>query len=442
MKAVTQMQRARNGEITPEIAFVAEKEQMDREQLRFYVAQGWVVIPANRNHLAQKLEPMGIGKGLSTKINANLGASPHIHDLDIELKKVDNCLKYGADTLMDLSTAGDINGYRAAIIEHSSIPVGTVPLYQIVEQYGIAGFTPQNALEVIRFQAQQGVDYMTVHAGFKKEFIPLVKKRTMGTVSRGGGILQKWMTIHDAENPLLQIYDEIIDIFAEYDVTFSLGDTLRPGGLCDCNDEAQIAELKFLGELTQRAWDKGVQVMVEGPGHVPIHMIKEQMELEKKYCHGAPFYVLGPLTIDTGCGYDHITGAIGGAVAAMHGADMLCYVTPAEHLSLPDENDVKEGIIAFKIAARSGDIAKKVPGAWEREKEMSVYRKQLHWGKQWEMSLDKEKFKEYRFDRGYSGSACGMCGEKFCPMKETDMMNAEELHAGSKKALECETKKS
>lgn len=257
----------------------------------------------------------------------------------------------------------------------------------------------------------------------------------MGTVSRGGGILQKWMTVNDAENPLLQVYDQIVDIFAQYDVTFSLGDTLRPGGLCDCNDEAQIAELKFLGELTKRAWEKGVQVMVEGPGHVPIQMIKEQMELEKEYCHGAPFYVLGPLTIDTGAGYDHITGAIGGAVAAMHGADMLCYVTPAEHLSLPNADDVREGIIAFKIAARSGDIAKGVPGAWEREKQMSIYRKKLNWGMQRQMSFDKDKFKEYRFDRGYSGMACGMCGEKFCPMKEEEVMTDEELFAGSKKEL-------
>lgn len=435
MKAITQMQRARLGEITPEIQFVAEKEQRDPEQIRQYVAEGSLVIPANVKHLAQNLVPMGIGKSLSTKINANIGTSQQACELDSELQKVDMCEKYGADTLMDLSTAGDINGYRQAVVNKTTIPVGTVPIYQIVEQYGLAGFTPENCLEVIRYQAEQGVDYMTIHAGFKKEFIPLVKQRHMGTVSRGGGILQKWMETHNQENPLLQVFDEIIDIFAEYDVTFSLGDTLRPGGLCDCNDEAQISELKFLGELTKRAWEKGVQVMVEGPGHVPIHMIEEQIKLEKEYCHGAPFYVLGPLTIDTGAGYDHITGAIGGAVAAWHGVDMLCYVTPAEHLSLPEPEDVRNGIIAFKIAARSGDIAKGVPGAWEREKEMSEARKALNWDKMWKMSMDKERFKEYRFDRGYTGIACGMCGEKFCPMKEEEMMTEEEMFAGSKKEV-------
>lgn len=271
---------------------------------------------------------------------------------------------------------------------------------------------------------------MTIHAGFKKEFIPLVKKRVMGTVSRGGGILQKWMSHHNQENPLLQIYDQIIDIFLEYDVTFSLGDTLRPGGLCDCNDEAQISELKFLGELTLRAREKGVQVMVEGPGHVPIHMIEEQMKLEKEYCHQAPFYVLGPLTIDTGAGYDHITGAIGGAVAAAHGADMLCYVTPAEHLTLPDADDVRAGIIAFKIAARSGDIAKGVNGAWERELAMSKARKALNWEVQKSYCLDKDRFIHYR--KGTSAlDACDMCGDKFCPMREEEDLSQDEAFKGS-----------
>lgn len=439
MSNITQMQQARNGIITPQIKLVAKKEQRTEEFIRERVADGRIVIPANTVHLEQKLVAMGVGQGLSTKVNANLGSSPHVNDLSVEMEKVYQCEKYGADTLMDLSTAGDLDGYRTEIIKTSTIPVGTVPLYQIVEEYGVAGFTPQQALEVITRQAQQGVDYMTIHAGFKKEFIPLVKDRNMGTVSRGGGILQKWMEIHNEENPLLQIYDEICDVFAQYDVTFSLGDTLRPGGLCDCNDEAQISELKFLGELTKRAWDKGVQVMVEGPGHVPIHMIEEQMKLEKEYCHGAPFYVLGPLTIDTGAGYDHITGAIGGAVASMHGADMLCYVTPAEHLSLPDPEDVKDGIIAFKIAARSGDIAKKIPGAWEREKKMSIARKNLDWKTQMEMSFNQDKFKEYRFERGYTGTACGMCGEKFCPMKEEEMMTDDELFSGSKKEKKDDT---
>lgn len=426
----TQLIEARKGNITPEMIRVAERESYTPEHIRDLVATGELVIPANKNHLSLKLDPMGIGKTLSTKVNANIGSSPHVNDLEVEMGKVHHCEKYGADTLMDLSTAGDLDGYRRAIIEETTIPVGTVPLYQVVEEYGLAGFTAENCLEIIRKQAEQGVDYMTIHAGFKQEFIPLVKKRNMGTVSRGGGILQKWMTRNNAENPLLQVYDEICDIFAEYDVTFSLGDTLRPGGLCDANDEAQISELKFLGELTKRAWAKGVQVMVEGPGHVPIHMIPEQVELEKKYCHGAPFYVLGPLTIDTGCGYDHITGAIGGAVAAQHGVDMLCYVTPAEHLSLPDACDVKDGLIAFKIAARSGDIAKGVPGAWEREKKMSQARKALDWKTQRDMCFDQEKFDHYRLEQGYEGKACGMCGETFCPMKEDN--TDEQLYEGSK----------
>lgn len=415
---MTQMHSAKKGIITPEIKIVAEKEQRDPEMVREFVAHGKLVITANKRHLKMGLNPMGIGKSLATKVNANIGASPHVHDLNKELEKVDYCVKYGADTLMDLSTAGNLDEYRSAIIKKSPIPVGTVPLYQIGEEYGILDFSPQDCLKVIEKQAKQGVDYMTIHAGFKKEFLPLVKKRVMGTVSRGGGILKKWMEKHNEENPLLQVFDEITEILRDYDVTYSLGDTLRPGGLCDAGDEAQMAELKFMGNLTKRAWERDVQVMIEGPGHVPIHKIQEQMEIEKEYCHGAPFYVLGPLTIDTGAGYDHITGAIGGAVAAMHGADMLCYVTPAEHLSLPDAEDVREGIIAFKIAARSGDVAKNIPGAWEREKQMSIHRKKLYWKGQLDMSMDKEKFKEYRMERGYEGTACSMCGENFCPMKE------------------------
>ncbi len=412
------MQRARNGEITPEMEFIANQEHMEPDLLRERVEEGSIVIPANTVHLSKKLVPMAVGKGLSTKVNANIGSSPHVHDLTVELEKVKQCEKYGADTLMDLSTAGNLDEYRKAIIDISTIPVGTVPLYQIVEKFGSTDFTEKDCLSIIENQAKQGVDYMTIHAGFRKEFLPLVEKRVMGTVSRGGGIMKRWMQKNNRENPLLEVYDDIIDIFAKYDVTFSLGDTLRPGGLCDSNDEAQIAELKFLGELTKRAWKKGVQVMIEGPGHVPIHKIPEQMQLEKEYCHGAPFYVLGPLTIDTGAGYDHITGAIGGAVAAQYGADMLCYVTAAEHLSLPEPEDVKEGIIAFRIAARSGDIAKGVPGAWEREKEMSIARKKLNWKKMMEMSMDPSRFKKFRFERGYSGLACGMCGDNFCPMNE------------------------
>lgn len=432
----TQIQSAQQKIITPEMEIVAKKEQMDSEKLMQLVAEGKIVIPANKEHLKKKLIPMGIGKFLATKVNANIGASPYDHEIEHEVEKLKNAEKYGADTIMDLSTAGDLDLCRQAIIDNSTIPVGTVPIYEIVEKYGILGFTPKNCLEIIEKQAKQGVDYFTIHAGFKRDFIPLVTngKRLTGVVSRGGGILQKWMEYHKQENPLLQVFDEISEIMKQYDITYSLGDTLRPGSLHDCNDEAQISELKFLGELTKRAWKSGVQVMVEGPGHVPIHMIKEQMELEKKYCHDAPFYVLGPLTIDSGAGYDHITGAIGGAVAAQYGADMLCYVTPAEHLGLPDKDDVKDGIIAFKIAARSGDIAKNVPGAWERENQMSKYRKSFNWGKMHEMSMDKEKFAHYRFDSGYEGQACGMCGEKMCPMKTVDDLEEETLFKDREKA--------
>ncbi len=415
---MTQLQQAQIGKITSEIKQVAEKEQRDPETIRQLVAQGEIVIPANYNHLKNNCQPIGIGTSLSTKINANIGTSSHSYDLKIELEKVKICTKYGADTIMDLSVKGDLDKYRTEIIKHSKIPVGTVPLYQIAAEFTAKKFTPKNCLEIIERQAKQGVDYMTIHAGFKKEHIELVNKRIIPVVSRGGGIIKKWMTNHNQENPFLQIYDEIMEIFVKYDVTISIGDSLRPGTILDSNDEAQITELTFMGELTKKAWKHGVQVMIEGPGHMPIDQIEEHVKLEKKLCHNAPFYVLGPLTIDTGVGYDHITGAIGGALAASHGVDMLCYVTPSEHLSLPCPEDVKQGIIAFKIAARTGDIAKKVPGSLEREKEMSLARKNFDWEKQREMSLDKEKFDKYRFDQGYEGKSCSMCGEDFCPMRE------------------------
>ncbi len=409
--------------ITDELKIVAQTEQIELQRLMELVAAGKVVIPANKTHLEYGLEPMGIGQGLKTKVNANLGTSPQIDDIEVELGKVDVCAKFGADTIMDLSTKGNLDFIRTQIIKRAKMPVGTVPIYEVVEKHGLLGFNEKDCLEIIEKQARQGVDYMTIHAGFKRDYIPFTKERVTGVVSRGGGILGKWMEYHQRENPLYTIFEEICRIFRKYDVTFSLGDSLRPGGLVDCNDKAQLSELKTLGQLTKIAWKHNVQVMVEGPGHVPIHMIKEQMELEKKICHGAPFYVLGPLVIDTGAGYDHITGAIGGAVAGMYGADMLCYVTPAEHLRLPDMEDVKEGLIAFKIAARGADIAKGVPGAWEEQAEMSKYRRALHWGEQMKRSFDQEKFAKYR--GGYAGRACGMCGDEFCPMNErVDMQKA------------------
>lgn len=421
----TQLIAAQKGKVTPEMEYVAQQESFSLDDLREYVSKGSVIIPANVVHLQKKLKPMGIGKGLKTKVNANFGASPQVASLDCELQKLDMCEKYGADTVMDLSTQGDLDAIRQAVIDHSTMPVGTVPIYQVVEERGLLGFDIQDILRVIERQAKQGVDYMTIHAGFLREYIPYTKDRVVGVVSRGGGILGKWMEYHGRQNPLYEAFDQICAIFREYDVSFSLGDSLRPGGLADCGDKAQMSELATLGELTQRAWKYGVQVMIEGPGHVPLHMIREQMEIEKKICHGAPFYVLGPLVIDTGAGYDHITGAIGGAVAGMYGADMLCYVTPAEHLKLPDVDDVKEGLIAFKIAARGADIAKGIPGAWEEQKEMSRHRKALRWEAQSRYVLDREKFYRYRIGSGYVGAACGMCGDEFCPMNEKiDMKKA------------------
>ena len=413
---MTQKKLAQAGKISNEMKIIVKKEGIVLKDLIKKVAQGRIVIPANKNHLKLHFSPIGIGENLKTKINANIGTSKVSCSLKHELEKVAICKKYQADTLMDLSTAGDLDQIRTEIIKQAKMPVGTVPLYQIVEEYGVSDFSPQDCLKVIEKQAQQGVDYITIHAGFKQKFLPLLKSRTIATVSRGGGILKKWMEVNKQENPLLQVFDQITAICKKYDVTYSLGDTLRPGCLADANDKAQIAELKFLGELTKRAWEQDVQVMIEGPGHVPIHMIEEQVKLEKKYCYKAPFYVLGPLTIDSGVGYDHITGAIGGAVAAAAGADMLCYVTPSEHLALPSIDDVKEGIIAFKIAARSGDVAKNVPGSWELEKNMSLYRHQLDWKNQCKLSLDSEKFIKYRKSLN-KGKACGMCDEKFCPMK-------------------------
>jgi len=414
---MTQLKSARQNKITKEMQMVGDQEHIDPHKLMKLIAKGQVVITANKIHLQKNLKVIGVGKNLSTKVNVNLGASPHCKNIKNEIAKVKMAEKYGAYTIMDLSIGCDLDKVRIEIINYAKMPVGTVPIYQIADQYGILNFSKKDVLKVLEKQAEQGVDFFTIHAGFKKEFIPLSakEKRLTGIVSRGGGILKKWMGYHQKENPFLQIFEEILDLMAKYDITMSLGDSLRPGCLHDANDVAQISELKFLGELTKKCWEKNVQVMIEGPGHVPIHMIQEQMILEKKYCHNAPFYVLGPLTIDSGAGYDHITGAIG---AAQYGADMLCYVTPSEHLGLPNLNDVKEGLIAFKIAARSGDIAKGVPGALERENEYSGFRKNFNWGEMYQNSLDKEKFAKYRFESGYEGISCSMCGEKLCPMRE------------------------
>ena len=380
---------------------------------------------------------MAIGLASRCKINANIGASALASNPQSEVEKVDICLKYGADTIMDLSTGGNLNEIRKAVIEHSTVPIGTVPIYQIVDEIAnkdILNLTIDKMLETIELQAKQGVSYFTIHAGFLLEFMPHVAKRKMGIVSRGGSLMASWMLHHHQENPFFQAYDEILKICQKYDVSLSLGDSLRPGCLADASDEAQLNELKVLGELTLRAWEKNVQVMIEGPGHVPLNEIERNMKLEREYCHEAPFYILGPLVTDIGAGYDHITSAIGAAVGGWHGCSMLCYVTPKEHLGLPDANDVREGIIAYKIAAHAADIARGRKGATDVDDAMSDARYNFDWNKQFELALDGDRAKEYHDetlpqDVFKEAEFCSMCGPKFCSYKITQniMENSETI---------------
>lgn len=415
----TQLALARQGVITAEMKAVSEKEPVSAEQLRDEIARGRVIIPANVNHLEKGLVPMGIGKGLTTKINANIGASRTRASQDEELEKIRACMKFGADTAMDLSTGGNLDDIRQSILGASTIPIGTVPTYQVVEEKKtVDDLEPNHFLDVIERQAKQGVDYMTIHAGILQKHLPLTSGRITGVVSRGGAIMMRWMAVNEQENPLYQVFDDILDIFVKYDVTMSLGDSLRPGCLHDATDAAQIAELQTLGDLTKRCWDNDVQVMVEGPGHIPMHQIQENVALQKKYCHEAPFYVLGPLVTDISPGYDHISSAIGAAMAGYFGADFLCYVTPKEHLGLPNEKDVREGIIAYKIAAHAADIAKGIPGARDRDDELSRARYAMNWEKQFELSLDPERAREYRTqDLSVGADFCSMCGPDFCSMR-------------------------
>ncbi|MDP3766282.1 MAG: phosphomethylpyrimidine synthase ThiC [Nanoarchaeota archaeon] len=412
----TQLKYARDGILTKEMLYVAEQENVDAEWLKNEIFKGKIIIPANINH--KKLHPIGIGKGLKTKINANIGASKIRASVAEELKKLEYCIKYGADTAMDLSTGGNLNVIRQTIIDNSPIVIGTVPTYQVVEEANgkIEDIKAEDWLDAIELQAKQGVDYMTIHAGILRRTLPLVKGRITGIVSRGGAILARWMIENDKENPLYTQFEQICDIFEQYDVTFSLGDSLRPGCLHDATDKAQIEELKILGDLTLKAWKKDCQVMIEGPGHIPLHQIKLNVDLEKKYCHGAPFYVLGPLVTDIAPGYDHITSAIGAAVAGQYGADYLCYVTPAEHLGLPGPEEVKQGIIAYKIAAHAADIAKGIPNARQRDDELSKARFDFDWEKQFALSLDPETARKIRSDLGMEADFCSMCGPDFCSM--------------------------
>ncbi len=421
MRDKTQMYYARRGEITQEMSYVARIEGLSENLVMDEVAKGSIIIPANINH--KNLKPMGIGRKLKTKVNANIGNSSLSSDICTELRKLEICLEFGADTVMDLSTDGDLDAIRSAIIEHSSVPVGTVPMYEILkEAKEVTNITNELILEILEKQAKQGVSYFTIHAGFLREFLPLVKKRKMGIVSRGGSLSASYMSKLNRQNPFYEIFDQILEICARYDVSLSLGDGLRPGCLYDATDEAQLSELKVLGELTLRAWEKDVQVMIEGPGHVPLNQIEYNMKIEQELCHDAPFYVLGPLVSDIGAGYDHITSAIGGTMAAYHGASMLCYVTQKEHLGLPNENDVREGIVAHKIAAHAADVALGKAGAIEKDHAMSDARYAFDWNKQFELSFDPKKARELHDeslpeDAFKSAHFCSMCGPKFCAYK-------------------------
>jgi phosphomethylpyrimidine synthase len=415
----TQLEQARNGIISPEMKRVALREpHLTPEQIRVEVAAGRMIIPANTVHLKYKLEPMCIGRASLTKINANMGASPISSDTNEEVEKLKWAERWGADTVMDLSTGGDLDACRQAIIQNSTVPIGTVPIYSMILGRKIEDLTPKLILSELENQAKQGVDYFTIHAGVLREHLPFVRKRLIGIVSRGGSILAKWMIHHNKQNPMYEIFDDICDIMREYDVSFSLGDGLRPGGLADATDEAQLRELATLGELTERAWAKGVQVMVEGPGHVPFDQIEYNMKLQRKLCHGAPFYVLGPLVTDIFPGYDHITSCIGATAAGYHGASMLCYVTPKEHLGLPKKDDVKQGCVAYKIAAHAADVALGIPGSRDRDDELTKARAALNWQKHFDLSFDPELARAYHDeDLEVDTDFCAMCGHDWCSVR-------------------------
>ncbi len=471
---MTQLEAARKGMITPEMWRVAVRENVSTELIRDLVAAGRVVIPANRRHLAgssgqapsgrtadvtggerlghpgapptaalwvnqtvaqrrnwlddpnymtgenapKRLDPIGIGRALTTKVNANIGASPISSDLNTETKKLRWALLYGADTVMDLSTGGDLDACRQTLIDHSPVPIGTVPIYSMIINRAVEELTHDVILKTIEHQAQQGVDYFTIHAGILREHLPLIARRKQGLVSRGGSLLAKWMTHHQQQNPMYELFDEISAIMREYDVTYSLGDGVRPGCLADASDPGQMAELHVLAELVHRARAAGVQVMVEGPGHVPLHEVAFNMQTQQRVCDDAPFYVLGPVVTDVFPGYDHITSAVGATEAARAGAAMLCYVTPKEHVGLPDAEDVKQGCIAYKIAAHAGDVARGIPGAQQWDNDMAAARVDLNWKRQFELAFDGEAACRLR-DASLPADAeyCSMCGREWCSQR-------------------------
>lgn len=418
-KAITQLESARLGVVTPEMLRVADREDhLTAEQVRDEVAAGRMVIPANVNHLKYNLDPMCIGRASKTKVNANMGASPVSSGTDEEVEKLQWAERWGADTVMDLSTGGDLDACREAIIENSTVPIGTVPIYSMIIGRRIEDLDNQMILDMLHHQAKQGVDYFTIHAGVLQEHLELVKDRLIGIVSRGGSLLAKWMIEHDKQNPMYTLWDEICEVMRQHDVTFSIGDGLRPGGLADATDLAQLAELSTLGELTEKAWRNGVQVMVEGPGHVPLDQVEFNMKLQRRLCHGAPFYVLGPLVTDIFPGYDHITSCIGATSAAWHGASMLCYVTPKEHLGLPKKDDVKQGCVAYKIAAHAADVALGIPGTRDRDDELTRARAALNWQKHFELSFDPDVARAYHDeDLDVDTDFCAMCGHDWCSVR-------------------------
>ncbi|MFH1883577.1 MAG: phosphomethylpyrimidine synthase ThiC [Planctomycetota bacterium] len=421
----TQLQIARKGTITDEVKFVAEAENVDAALIRQSIAAGRLVIPANRLHLKTGLTPAGIGRLLTTKVNANIGTSSVCCSIKAEIEKMKTALAVGADAIMDLITVGNLDEIRQKLLAQCPVPFGTVPIYEMIKDRNVEDVDNKIILEIIEKQAKQGVDFFTIHAGVLREHLPLLENRVAGIVSRGGALLAKWMLYHNKQNPLYEMFDDLCGVLAEYDVCFSLGDGLRPGAIADATDDAQIAELRTLGELTARAQEKVCQVMVEGPGHVPFDQIQYNMEIQQQICHGAPFYVLGPLVTDIAAGYDHITSAIGGTAAAYYGASFLCYVTPREHLGLPDVDDVRAGVIAAKIAAHAADVARGLKGTAERDKKLSIARTNLDWKTHLAESLDpqtaermhRQACKEIGTEELPSADYCSMCGKAWCSVR-------------------------
>ena len=421
----TQLQTAQTWTISDEVKFVAQAETIDAELIRDKLAAGRLVIPANKLHLKTNLKPIGIGRALTTKVNANIGTSSVSSSIEAEIKKMEAALSAGTDTIMDLSTGGNLDGIRRKLLARCPVPLGTVPIYQVIEGRSVEEIDEKVILEVIEKQAKQGVDFFTIHAGVLKEHLPLLEKRVAGIVSRGGALLAKWMLYHNRQNPLYEIFDDLCGIMAEFDICFSLGDGLRPGCIADATDQAQIAELKTQGKLAERAQQAGCQVMVEGPGHIPFDQIKYNIQIGQQICHNAPFYVLGPIVTDIAPGYDHITSAIGGTAAAFYGASFLCYVTPREHLGLPNADDVRAGVIATKIAAHAADIARGQKGAAERDKKLSVARTNLNWKAHLAESLDPktaermhtEACKEIKESEESLDDYCSMCGRQWCSVR-------------------------